>query len=134
MSPGNIEKFELSKRERPGLPVSTTSILENFIRDSPPDIPNVALQERRVRLRKHDKTVEELRRWAKSRGRSTVAKALLRGFWNGVKIRMPPERNIYSSISHFFPPRMDIQVIVCDFGDNRAERHEVPLGDIEMSR
>jgi hypothetical protein len=127
-----IETFELSQKEHPYIPVSTTKILGKFTRDPPPDLYDVALRERRAALQKHTETVEELRKWAKNRESSTALKILLRTiFWKGVKIRMPPEQKLYHSINHFFPPRLEMRVIVCDFGEGRAERNEVRMGDIE---
>lgn len=130
-----IETFELSKKEHPYIPVSTTKILGKFTRDPPPDLHDVALQERRSVQRKHAETVEELRKWAKVRENSTAVKFLQRiVFWKGVKLRMPPGQKLYRSINHFFPPRSQMKVIICDFGDSRAERNEVHLGSIERGK
>jgi hypothetical protein len=130
-----IETFELSQKEHPYIPVSTTKILGKFTRDPPPDLHDVALQERRAVLQKHAETVEELRKWAKNRESSTAVKILLRTiFWKDVKVRMPSEQKLYHSINHFFPPRSEMKVIVCDFGEGRAERNEVRLGDIERGK
>ena len=130
-----IETFELSKKEHPYIPVSTTKILGKFTRDPPPDLHDVALQERRSVLRKHAETVEELRKWAKTRENSTAVKLLQRiVFWKAVKLRMPPEQKLYRSINHFFPPRSQMKVLICDFGADKAERNEVRLGDIERGK
>jgi hypothetical protein len=130
-----IETFELSQKEHPYIPVSTTKILGKFTRDPPPYLHDVALQERRAVLQKHTDTVEELRKWAKNRESSTAVKVILRTlYWKGVKIRMPSEQKLYHSINHFFPPRSEIKVIVCDFGEGRAERNEVRMGDIERGK
>ena len=59
------------------------------------------------------------------------AKVLRRIFLRDVKIRKPAEAKLYGAVNHFFPPRSDICVTVCDFGPGRAERREVRLGDIE---
>jgi hypothetical protein len=130
-----IETFELSQKEHPYIPVSTTKILGKFTRDPPPDLHDVALQERRAALQEHKETVEELRKWAKNRESGTAVKFLLRAiFWSGVKVRMPSEQKLYHSINHFFPPRLEMKVIVCDFGEGRAERNEVRMGDIERGK
>jgi hypothetical protein len=62
-----IETFELSEKAHPYIPVSTTKILWNYTRDPPPDIPNEVLTERRAAQQYHSETVEDLRRWFKSR-------------------------------------------------------------------
>lgn len=130
-----IETFELSKREHPSIPVSTTKILGKFTRDPPPNLHDLALQERYSVQRKHAETVEELRKWAKFRENSTGFKVILQSvFWKGVKIRMPSEQKLHCSINHFFSPRSDMKVIICDFGEGRAERNEVRLGDIERGK
>ncbi|KAI0875958.1 hypothetical protein GGS24DRAFT_488982 [Hypoxylon argillaceum] len=129
----NIEVFELSPRAHPYIPVSTTKISENFTRDSPPGIHNADLLKRRELQRGYAETVDELRRWAKTRARSTVMKTLLRAtFRDDFKIRKPSEEKLYRCVNHYFPPRMDLTVLVCDFGEGRAEQHRVRLGDIEM--
>lgn len=127
-----FETFELSKKKHPYIPVSTTKILNDFTRDAPPEYPSSALQQRRVELREYGETVEDLRRWAKNRERSNFTKVLLRSvFWQGTKIRMPKGDKLYRTVEHYFPNRMDMKVMICDFGDGRAERQEVCLGDIE---
>ncbi|KAI0023918.1 hypothetical protein F4780DRAFT_684919 [Xylariomycetidae sp. FL0641] len=131
-NPANIEKFELTKKENPYIPVSTTRILGDFSRDPPPFIHVAELEKRLNLLREYGATVEDLRRWAKNRSNHTVVKVLLRSiFWKSLKVRMPPAPKLYRAIDHYFPPRMEMRVIVCDFGEGRAERREVLLGDIE---
>ena len=130
-----IETFELSEKDHPYIPVSTTKILSKFTRDPPPDLNDVALEERRSIPRQHAETIEELRRWAKVREHSTILKVLQRIFFRKhVKLSMPSELKLYRSIDHYFPPRSDMKVIICDFGDGRAERNEVRLGDLERGK
>jgi hypothetical protein len=127
-----MKTFELSEKEHPYIPVSTTKILGKFTRDPPPDLHDEVLQERHSVLEGHAEMVEELRKWAKNRDSSTVFKLLLRSvLWKGVKVRMPSKQKLYRSIDHYFPPRSDMKVIICDFGEGRSERNEVRLGDIE---
>ncbi|KAJ9604419.1 hypothetical protein H2200_011255 [Cladophialophora chaetospira] len=124
-----IETFELSEKRHPYTPVSTTKILSEYTRDLPPDISESLLQERRRGLREHAATVEDLRRWATHPGRNIVGKYL--DFLPGAAPSRPSEKKLLSAVDHFFPPRSDVQVTICDFGDGRAERREVRLGDIE---
>ncbi|KAI3317618.1 hypothetical protein HD806DRAFT_514603 [Xylariaceae sp. AK1471] len=127
-----IEVFELSPKAHPYIPVSTTKISENFTRDSPPGFHHADLLERRELQREYAETVDELRRWAKTRTRSTAMKALLRViFRDDFKIRKPSEEKLYRCVNHYFPSRMDLTVLICDFGEGRAEQHRVRLGDIE---
>lgn len=127
-----FEKFELSEKPHPYIPVSTTKILESFTRDSPPDIPDAVLQERRSQSEQHAETVQMLRTRMENYGSGTVAVFIKRIFlWNELKTRILPALSILPTIDYFFPPRMEKKVMVCDFGHGRAERKEVRLGDIE---
>ncbi|KAH0565257.1 hypothetical protein GP486_001354 [Trichoglossum hirsutum] len=44
---------------------------------------------------------------------------------------LPRDQELISLARHFFPPRMELRVHVCDFGDNRFDHFEIPLGRIE---
>lgn len=37
---------------------------------------------------------------------------------------------LYKIVEHYFPNRMDMKVMICDFGEGRAERQRVCLGGI----
>jgi len=129
-----IETFELSEKAHPYIPVSTTKILSNYTRDPPPEISDVLLQERRLSARVHAETVDRLRRWA-GHGEGSVAGKILRAVGiPGARAKMPPSKDVFRSIDHFFPPRSDIRVVVCDFGDGKAMRQEVRLGDIQQGK
>ena len=43
----------------------------------------------------------------------------------------PARAELISLIKHYFPPRADTKVLVCDFGDNHVTRTEISLGDAE---
>jgi hypothetical protein len=131
-STAKAKVFELSEKEHPYIPVSTTKILGKFTRDPPPDIPESALGPQRVHSQKQSETVEELRRWAKNRESNTVFKLILRTlFWQDVKIRRPDDEKLHRAVNHLFPSRMDMKVTICDFGEGRAHRQDVRLGDLE---
>lgn len=131
-TPPKKETFELSEKDHPYIPVSTTKILGKFTRDPPPDISDAEARACREQAKKQSETVEELRKWAKNRESSTAFKILLRTvFWKDIKIRMPAEEKINTAIHHFYPPRAELTVTVCDFGPGRAQQKIVRLGDIE---
>lgn len=132
--PTRVETFELSAKSHPYIPASTTKILGDYSRNSPPEISDTELQERRLTLQKHSETVQQLRRWARYKDSNILGRLLRYVLPVDVSPRMPPEHALHDSINHFFPPRFDILVTVCDFGDGRAERREVRLGDIEQGR
>jgi hypothetical protein len=129
-----ITTFELSAKKHPYIPVSTTKILSDYTRDPPPDIPDSVLRQRRDAKREHTETVEQLKRWA-IHGETSYGKIHQCLSWllpTGRSILKPNEQKILSVVDHFFPPRCEILVSVCDFGDGRAECKEVRLGDIEV--
>ena len=131
-SPLKKETFELSEKEHPYIPVSTTKILGKFTRDPPPAISDADIQADREQAKKQHDIVEDLRKWAKNRESSTAFRMLLRAvFWQDMKVRMPSEDKIYPAIHHFYPPRAELTVTVCDFGPGRAEQKIVRLGQIE---
>ena len=44
---------------------------------------------------------------------------------------MPSQTELELLARHHYPPRSDLRVHVCDFGEGRAEHIEIPLGEIE---
>lgn len=46
----------------------------------------------------------------------------------------PDEQELLSLAFYFFPPRAQLKVIVCDYGDGRFERFEENLGNIGSGR
>jgi len=130
--PTRAQTFELSAKSHPYIPASTTRILGDYSRNSPPDINDAELEKRRLTRRKHADTVKQLRKWARYRESSILGRLLRHVLPMDTSPKMPGQQALYDSINHFFPPRFDILVTVCDFGDGRAERREVRLGDIEL--
>jgi hypothetical protein len=129
--PTRVETFELSVKSHPYIPASTTKILGDYSRNSPPHISDAELQERRRALRRHAETVKQLRKWARYRESSVVARLLRFVLPIDASPRMPSAETLYDTVNHYFPPRFDMLVTICDFGDGRAERREVRLGDVE---
>ena len=126
-----VETFELSAKSHPFIPASTTKIHGDYSRNAPPDSDEADVHNRHLLIQKHAETVNQLRKWARFR-ESTFGGKLLRSILPmSVNIRMPSQESLYDCIYHFFPPRCEILVTVCDFGDGRAERKEVRLADIE---
>ena len=48
-------------------------------------------------------------------------------------IRPTPDQ-LSSLTAYFFPPRSSLRVIICDFGEERFERSDVELGDIQQCK
>ena len=48
-----------------------------------------------------------------------------------MKVGRPAEEKLQRAINDLFPPRMEIEVTICDVGEGRAEQHNVRLGDLE---
>ncbi|KAB5566742.1 hypothetical protein GE09DRAFT_745718 [Coniochaeta sp. 2T2.1] len=130
--PTRVETFELSAKSHPYIPASTTKILGDYSRNSPPDIDNAEFQQRRLTLQRHSETVKQLRRWARYRESSLIGRVLRCILPSSSSPRLPADDALHECVNHFFPPRFDILVTVCDFGDGRAQRRFVRLGDIEQ--
>jgi hypothetical protein len=132
MPPRKAITFELTIKPRHHNAISTTKILGKYPRASLPEISDDILKKRQQDLQQYAETVEELRKWARTRQDPVFGDALRRIFLGSSRAGLPPDGKLYPCVSHFFPPRFDLKVTVCDFGDGRAERKEVRLGDIEQ--
>lgn len=115
-------------------PVSTRRILSDFSRHS----PHIDSKEAKRKKRKLDyenacerKQRENLRQLEVWTERQVMPFGLGRLFQRD-KTPPPSKEEIISLIMHYFPPRNEIFVQVFDFGDGRAERNEIRLGNIEQ--
>ncbi|KAI9774155.1 MAG: hypothetical protein M1840_005248 [Geoglossum simile] len=80
---------------------------------------------------KYRKIIRRLKRWA-------YPDLQLTKYWTLSSLfryyRRPPPPNdeeLISLTQYFYPPRGLLKVFVCDFGDNRTERREIKLNEIE---
>ena len=126
-----VETFELSAKPRASIPASTTKILWNYSRTSPPDVDDAVQEKRRIAKRSHAATVDQIRRWAQHHDRSRPGRLLNYVLPTKSVPKLPEDEALYSCIENFFPPRTEILVTVCDFGDGLSSRRQVRLGDIE---
>lgn len=74
---------------------------------------------------------ERLRRWADTRSRTAMD--LVRGlFMKEYRSEpLPSQQELIELAKHYYPPRGELTVHVCDFGLGRAEHTEITLGEVE---
>ena len=72
-----------------------------------------------------------LKKWAdkKSRPPKDVLLGLL--FETYQQPPLPEHEELVRLAKHYYPPRGELKVHVCDFGEGRAEHSEITLGDVE---
>lgn len=100
---------------------------------------NAEVEERRAQRRKrqeklhsnqkrHEATLEELRAWRRRAQRGETVDGLLKNALDfQSRARLPAQGDLLSMAKYYYPLRADVRVFVCDFGDNRFEKAEVPL-------
>lgn len=74
---------------------------------------------------------ERLKRWADKRSRPV--KDIMLGLVSE-PYRQPPlpkHEELVKLAKHYYPPRGELKVHVCDFGEGRAEHTEITLGEVE---
>ncbi len=74
---------------------------------------------------------ERLRRWADTRSR-TVMDSVQGLFMKEYRSEsLPSQQELIDLAKHYYPPRGELTVHVCDFGLGRAEHTEITLGEVE---
>lgn len=81
--------------------------------------------------RGHRHVYERLRRWADTRARTTtdMVKGLFLDQYRAEPL--PSDQELINLAKHYYPPRGELKVHVCDFGVGRAEHTEITLGEVE---
>jgi hypothetical protein len=118
--------------------LTTMKVLENFdevvARRSDPELMKKR-RERRAKCKRADGlqrvNCQRLRNWADNKQRAGRILSTL-GLYRAPPL--PDDKDLIDLARRFYPPRWKLTVHVCDFGDGRAERCEVPLGEIENCR
>ncbi|KAL8823570.1 MAG: hypothetical protein Q9191_005733, partial [Dirinaria sp. TL-2023a] len=79
----------------------------------------------------HRHVYERLRRWADTR--SMPLKDRIKGllFDEHKQQPLPSYQELIALAKHYYPPRGQLKVHVCDFGLGRAEHTEITLGEVE---
>ena len=130
------EKSSLPRLASEETVVSSKDVLTSFekVASRKPD------QERRRREnlarygaenRGHRHVYERLRKWADTRTRTAMDS--IRGlFWEQYRPEpLPSQQELIDLAKHYYPPRGQLKVHVCDFGVGRAEHTEITLGEVE---
>ncbi|KAI9771406.1 MAG: hypothetical protein M1839_002796 [Geoglossum umbratile] len=116
--------------------LTTMKVLQNFdevvARRSDPELMKKR-RERRAKCKSLDgpqrQNCQRLRNWVD--GNQRRARPILSALRLYRAPPLPDDKDLIELARHFYPPRWKLTVHVCDFGDNRAERFEVPLSEIE---
>ena len=83
-------------------------------------------------LRKHREVLKQLRAW---RDWDTSRRASFRLFLLSKiypnRPLCPPKKKLQALAEYFFPPRLVLNVSICDFGNGRFERHDTNVEKME---
>ena len=118
--------------------LTTMKVLQNFdevvARRSDPELMRKR-RERRAKCKRvdglHRVNCQRLRNWVDNKQR---AGHILPALKLHRAPPLPDDKDLIDLAQRSYPPRWKLTAHVCDFGDGRAERFEVPLGDIENCR
>lgn len=82
--------------------------------------------------RQHDETLKQLREWAAFKDKMKTLKGVLTSIFTFCQRPIPPRpEKLIALAKYHYPPRGDLKVYVCDFGEGRFEKEEVALGCVE---
>jgi hypothetical protein len=123
-------------------PVPTSRCLQNFAvvvgRLNNPEVQERQLQKFKRQKQyldtqyRNESILNELRTWRASLNKPDT-------FWGYVKktfefghhAPLPHKQDLVDMAKYYYPIRSEVKVFICDFGLNRFEKHQVPLGRIE---
>ena len=81
-------------------------------------------------------TLNALRRWyAAERGSETSSTFDIKLIWESLTSpspKLPTNSHLFGLVHHYHPPRGEVPIQVCDFGDGRANHFSTTLGNIEQ--
>jgi len=112
-------------------PESTLKVLQGFTRDLPQVVTPCPTTQRWQTVRQQCRdTIEQLRERRKKREHHHIVDCLRCILRSSPTLSQSLEGELVRIAAHYFPPRSSLEVLVCDFGVNRAERHMINLGHI----
>jgi hypothetical protein len=123
-----------------GPPIPTTQCIQNFkkvvARQIDPAIQEAMdrhLAESKAERKRHNETLKRLRKWSERKNTQTIFLSRLGRLGNLFARRapLPKHEELVSLAKHYFPLRADVKLYVCDFGENKFNKEEVPLGMID---
>lgn len=123
-------------------PVPTSRCLQNFAvvvgRLNNPEVQERQLQKYKRQKQfldtqlRNEQILNELRNWRASLNKpNTFWGYVRRTFEIGHHVHLPHQQDLVDMAKYYYPIRSEVKVHICDFGLNRFEKHEVPLGRIE---
>ena len=116
--------------------VSSKNVLTNFekvaARDNEWEITRQKhLQRYNTENNRQRSVYEHLREWADTEVRDIKYVILSLAFDRYKREPLPRTEELVQLAQHYYPPRGQVKVQVCDFGDGRAEHKEITLGEVE---
>ena len=116
--------------------VSSKKVLTNFEKVAARDneweiIRQKRLQRYNTEKNRQKSVYERLKRWADTEVRDikyVVASLFLDKY---KREALPSTDELVQLAQHYYPPRGQVKVQVCDFGEGRAEHTEITLGEVE---
>ena len=116
--------------------LSSKNVLTNFEKVASRDPDSERRRREQVarygaRDRSQQDVYQRLKRWAdkKSRPPKDMMLGLLSEAYQ--QPPLPKHEELVRLAKHYYPPRGELKVHVCDFGLGRAEHHEITLGEVE---
>lgn len=116
--------------------LSSKNVLTNFEKVASRDPDSERRRREQVarygaRDRSQQDVYQRLKRWADKKSRP--AKDMMLGLFSEASQQppLPKHEELVRLAKHYYPPRGELKVHVCDFGLGRAEHHEITLGEVE---
>ena len=116
--------------------VSSKDVLKNFQKVAARD-PNLDIA-RQKQLQRYNTenncqkgVYQRLKRWADTEVRDVKDVILSLALDSYKRQPLPNSKELVKLAQHYYPPRGQLKVHVCDFGEGRAEHKEITLGDVE---
>ena len=137
MSSGNTSRTEGHPRlASDETVVSSKDVLKNFQKvaarnDSWDIIRQKQLLRYNTENNRQVTVYERLKSWADTEFRDVKDILLSLAFDSYKRAPLPSTEELVKLAQHYYPPRGQLKVQVCDFGEGRAEHKEITLGEVE---
>jgi hypothetical protein len=123
-------------------PIPTTRCLQQFAQVVARKVDPVVQERKDTRLRAadaerriHDQTLLALRQWVESKDSEASWGGVLNRFFTFWRTpQLPDSDQLIDLTLHHYPLRGDLTVYVCDFGEDRFEKHEVAFSDLDQCK
>ncbi len=116
--------------------VSSNHVLTNFERVAARNHEGEVLRQKQLQRyntenNRQQSVYERLKRWADTEFRDIKHVMLSLALDSYKREPLPRMEELVKLAHHYYPPRGQLKVQVCDFGEGRAEHKEITLGEVE---